>query len=48
MHLEEGCSIREITARLGIRDRAWHLLSGGEWSGRNLVRGLLRHAGKID
>lgn len=48
MHHEEGCSIREIAARLGIRDRVWHLLSAGQWSGRNLVRGLLRHAGKID
>lgn len=48
MHHEEGCSIREITRRLEIRDWGWRLLSGGEWSGDNLVRGLLRHAGKLD
>lgn len=47
MHFEEGCSIAEITGRLGIQDRLWRWLSRGEWSGRNLVRGLLRDAGKL-
>lgn len=47
MHFEEGCSISEITGKLGIRERWWRWISGGEYSGRNLVRGLLRDAGKI-
>ena len=45
---EEGRSIREITRVLGIRDTWLRLISRGELSGRNLIRGLLRDAGKID
>lgn len=47
MHHEEGCSIGEITRRLEIRDWKWRVASRGEWSGRHLVRGLLRDAGKL-
>ncbi len=48
MHHEEGQSVREITAALDIRDGMNRLSSSDEWSGRNLVLGLLRDAGKID
>ena len=48
MHFEEGRSIKEITVALDIRDGFNRLLSRGEWTGRNLVTGLLRDAGKID
>lgn len=47
MHYEEGCSIGEITRRLGIEDRALRWFSRGEFCGRNLVRGLLQDAGKL-
>ncbi|HJO04332.1 MAG TPA: MBL fold metallo-hydrolase [Acidobacteriota bacterium] len=48
MHFEEGRSIKEIAAALDIRDGFNRLLSRDEWTGRNLVTGLLRDAGKID
>lgn len=48
VHFEEGRSIGEIARALGLSDNFYRFLSGGEWSGRNLVRGLLRDAGKID
>ncbi len=47
MHFEEGCSIAEITRRLGIEDRALRWFSRGEFCGRNLVAALLRDAGKL-
>lgn len=47
VHFEEGQTLGEITRALGIHDRFYRFVSGGDWSGRNLVRGLLRDAGKI-
>ena len=48
MHHEEGLSIAEITKKVGIRDTFLRLVSGNDYSGRNLIAGLLRDAGKID
>ncbi len=48
VHHEEGRSVAEITKALGINDTPMRLVSGDDYSGRNLVRGLLRDAGKID
>ena len=48
VHFEEGRSMREIAVALDIGDGFNRLLSGNEWTGRNLVMGLLRDAGKID
>ena len=45
---EEGRSIRGIAVALGVRDGFNRFLSSNEWTGRNLVMGLLRDAGKID
>ena len=44
MH-EEGCTVAEITRRLGIEKPMIKVLSGGELSARNLVRALLRASG---
>lgn len=46
MHLEEGRSVRDIARELGVRKPFWRWVSRGEFSGENLVRGLLREAGK--
>lgn len=48
MHFEEGRSVREIATQLDIGDGFNRFLSANEWTGRNLVLGLLRDAGKID
>ena len=44
---EEGCNPREITRELHLRHRFCRWISRGELSGRNLVVGLLRDAGKV-
>lgn len=48
MYFEEGRSLREIATALDIGDGFNRFLSANEWTGRNLVAGLLRDAGKID
>lgn len=48
MHHEEGRSLRETTRALGLGKPFWRLVSRGEFSGENLVRGLLRAAGVED
>ena len=43
MH-EEGCSVSEIAGKLGLQKRWWKFISRGEFSGENLIAGLLRDA----
>lgn len=47
VYLEEGRSVRDIARAVGVRDGFNRTYSRGEWTGANLVKGLLRDAGKL-